>query len=61
MFVETGKPTAKIVEEAENWPADLIVMGPHARNVVGEILLGSVAQGVLYKAPCPVMVLKPRE
>jgi nucleotide-binding universal stress UspA family protein len=61
MFVETGKPAAKIVDAAKNWPADLIVMGTHARNVVGEILLGSVAQGVLHKAPCPVMVLKPRE
>ena len=61
MFVETGKPAAKIVEAARNWPADLIVMGTHGRNVVGEILLGSVARGVLHKAPCPVMVLRPRD
>lgn len=60
IFLETGKPAAMIVEAAKNWPADLIVMGTHGRNVVGEILLGSVAQGVLRKAPCPVMVLRPR-
>lgn len=57
-FVGTGKPAAMIVETAKNWPADLIVMGTHGRNVVSNILLGSVAQGVLRHAPCPVMVLR---
>jgi nucleotide-binding universal stress UspA family protein len=61
LFVETGKPAAKIVEAARNWPAYLIVMGTHGRNVVGEVLLGGVARGVLHKAPCPVMVLRPRD
>jgi nucleotide-binding universal stress UspA family protein len=51
MFVETEKPAAMIVEAAKNWPADLIVMGTHGRNVVCKILLGSIAQGVLRKAP----------
>lgn len=60
-FVETGKPAAKIVETAKNWPADLIVMGTHGRNVVSNILLGSVAQGVLRHAPCPVMVLRAQQ
>ena len=57
-FVETGKPAASIVETAKNWPADLIVMGTHGGNLVSNILLGSVAQGVLRHAPCPVMVLR---
>ncbi len=57
-FVATGKPAAMIVETAKNWPADLIVMGTHGRNIVSNILLGSVAQGVLRHAPCPVMVLR---
>lgn len=60
-FVETGKPAAKIVETAKSWPADLIVLGTHGRNVVSSILLGSVAQGVLRHAPCPVMVLRAQE
>ncbi len=58
IFLETGKPAPKIVDAARSWPADLIVMGTHGRTVVGTILLGSVAQGVLHKAPCPVMVLR---
>jgi len=57
-FLEDGKPAAKIVDAATNWPADLIVMGTHGRNAVANVLLGSVAQGVLHHAPCPVMILR---
>jgi len=60
-FVEFGKPAAKIVETAKTWPADLIVMGTHGGNAISNILLGSVAQGVLRHAPCPVMVLRAPE
>jgi nucleotide-binding universal stress UspA family protein len=31
-FVESGKPSAKIVEGAKIWPADLIVVGSHDRG-----------------------------
>jgi nucleotide-binding universal stress UspA family protein len=57
-FLEEGKPATKILDAARNWPADLIVMGTHGRNAVANVLLGSVAQGVLHHAPCPVMVLR---
>ena len=57
-FLEEGKPATKIVDAARNWPADLIVMGTHGRNPIANVLLGSVAQGVLRHAPCPVMVLR---
>ena len=60
-FPELGKPAAKIVETAKAWPADLIVMGTHGGNVVSNILLGSVAQGVLRHAPCPVMIIRAPE
>ncbi len=60
-FPEFGKPAAKIVETAKAWPADLIVIGTHGGNVVSNILLGSVAQGVLRHAPCPVMIIRAPE
>lgn len=60
-FPEFGKPSVKIVETARAWPADLIVMGTHGGNVVSNILLGSVAQGVLRHAPCPVMIIRAPE
>jgi nucleotide-binding universal stress UspA family protein len=57
-FLEVGKPAAKIVDAATTWQADLVVMGTHSRNAIANVLLGSVAQGVLHHAPCPVMVVR---
>jgi nucleotide-binding universal stress UspA family protein len=56
-FLEFGKPAAKLVEGARIWPADLIVMGTHGRGRVEKLLVGSVAEGVLRHAPCPVLVV----
>jgi nucleotide-binding universal stress UspA family protein len=57
-FLETGEPVEKIVEAAKTWQADLIVMGTRGRSALANVFLGSVAQGVLRDAPCPVMVLR---
>jgi nucleotide-binding universal stress UspA family protein len=38
-------------------PADLIVVGPRSSNVITDLLLGSVAEGVVSQAPCPVVVV----
>jgi len=59
-FVEPGEPASKIIEVANNWHADLIVMGSHGRGKVMGLLLGSVSQGVLHHAPCPVLVVRAR-
>ena len=53
-------PVAAIVETAERWSADLIVMGTHGRSGFERLLLGSVAERVLRKAPCPVLTV-PRQ
>lgn len=57
-FTVSGKPATKIVQAAANWPADVIVMGTHGRGVVANMLLGSVAQGVLRSADCPVLIVR---
>lgn len=57
-FLETGKPAFRIVEVAKNWSADLIVMGSHGRGKVQGLLLGSVSEGVLHHAPCPVLIIR---
>ncbi|HUJ82331.1 MAG TPA: universal stress protein [Candidatus Acidoferrales bacterium] len=57
-FLESGDPASKIVDVAKSWPADLIVMGSHGRGKIGGLLLGSVSQGVLSHAPCPVLVVR---
>jgi len=56
-----GPSVAKILSEAESLGADLIVMGSHGRGVVARVLLGSVSEGVLRHARCPVTILPARE
>lgn len=57
-FLETGAPAKKIIAAAKKWSADLIVMGSHGRGKIGGLLLGSVSQGVLHHAPCPVLIVR---
>ena len=56
--LKEGNPATTIVETAKELHADLIVMGTHGRSGVGRLLLGSVAEVVLRKAPCPVLTVK---
>jgi nucleotide-binding universal stress UspA family protein len=53
-----GIPQNSIVEEAEEWGADLIVLGSHGYGRVGRVFLGSVASAVVAKAPCSVQVVR---
>jgi nucleotide-binding universal stress UspA family protein len=54
--VEEGKPGTVIPEHADG--ADAVFMGSHGREGPGRILLGSVAETVVRRAPVPVMVVK---
>lgn len=53
-----GDPAYEIVAAAKEIGADLIVMGTHGRSGFGRLVLGSVAEQVLRKAPCPVLTVK---
>lgn len=55
-----GLAIEEILHGAAELPADLIVMGTHGRSGVERLLLGSVAERVLRKAPCPVLTVPPR-
>ena len=50
----------EILKRASELPADLIVMGTHGRSGFDRLFLGSVAERVLVKAPCPVLTIPPR-
>ena len=52
-----GFAAEEIVAEAENWHADLIVMGTRARGRLGQFLLGSTAEAVIHGSPCPVLTV----
>ncbi len=53
-----GEPGTTIVQAARETGCDLIVMGTHGRGLLLRVLLGSVAEDVLRRAPCPVMTVK---
>ncbi len=57
-FVPVGDPAASITDAARDWHSDLVVIGSHGREGVDRILLGSVAEGVARKAPCPVLIVR---
>lgn len=57
--VRFGEPVARILDEAEAFGADLIVVGTTGRSGIGRVLLGSVAERVFGKAPVPVMLVRP--
>lgn len=53
-----GPPRSVILDEAESWGADLIVMGSHGYGRWGRFLLGSVSQSVVSHAKCSVEVVR---
>ena len=54
----SGNPSAEIVKFAKEETIDLIVMATHGRSGVEHLLMGSVAEKILRKSPCPVMTVK---
>jgi nucleotide-binding universal stress UspA family protein len=53
-----GDPAAEIVHLAQETHCDLIVMGTQGRTGMDRLLMGSVAEAVLRKAPCPVLTVR---
>lgn len=58
MYLTEGDPVTEIVRIANETGADLIVMGTHGWSGLTRLLMGSVAEGVVRKAPCPVLTIK---
>jgi nucleotide-binding universal stress UspA family protein len=59
--VREGDPRSAIVDESDEWGADLIVVGSHGRTGLTRWLLGSVAQAIVGHASCSVEVVRRRE
>lgn len=59
--VREGSAVEEIVAFAQEQTVDLIVMGRHGRGWLAHVLLGSVAEKVLRKAPCPVLTVRLKE
>ena len=57
--VRFGDPVEQILDEAQAFEADLIVVGTAGRSGIGRVLLGSVAERVFGRATVPVMLVRP--
>jgi len=55
---QSGAAVESILTFAEREKAEAIVMGTHGRSGLKRLLVGSVAEGVLREAPCPVVVVR---
>ena len=53
-----GVPYSRIARAARSKRADLIVMGTHGRTGLSKFFLGSVAERVIARAPCPVLTVR---
>jgi len=58
--VREGDPRSAILDEAEGWGADLIVVGSHGRTGLKRLFLGSIAQAIVAHAHCSVEVVRRR-
>lgn len=57
----SGEPIEALLGQAARWEADMIAVGTQGRRGLPRVLLGSVAEGVLRRAGCPVLVVKNAE
>jgi universal stress protein A len=59
--VREGTPFYEIIQFAKEANVDLIIMGTHGRSGLAHVLLGSVTERVVRKAPCPVLTVRDPE
>jgi nucleotide-binding universal stress UspA family protein len=58
--VKTGITFVEIIDYIKTEGIDLVVMGTHGRSAIEHILIGSVAEKVVRKSPCPVLTIRPK-
>jgi nucleotide-binding universal stress UspA family protein len=57
--VRKGDPFENILDAAEDFLTDLIVLATHGRTGIKRLVIGNVAEKVVRHAPCPVLTVKP--
>jgi nucleotide-binding universal stress UspA family protein len=57
--VFSGTPYTEIIKYVDKSGIDLIVMGTHGYTGIKHLLIGSVAENVVRRAPCPVLTVRP--
>lgn len=60
-FIKIGNAREEILITAEEWNADMIILGTHGRTGFDHFISGSVAESVARKAKCPVLIIPKME
>jgi nucleotide-binding universal stress UspA family protein len=58
--IKTGVTFVEIIDYIKEENIDLVVMGTHGRSGIEHILIGSVAEKIIRKSPCPVLTIRPK-
>jgi len=58
--IRRGDPFENILDGAEDFLTDLIVLATHGRTGIKRLVIGNVAEKVVRHAPCPVLTVKPK-
>lgn len=58
LVLPNSSPAQAITQVAADKDADLIVVGTHGRKGLTRLLMGSTAESLLRRSPCPVLVVK---
>jgi nucleotide-binding universal stress UspA family protein len=56
-----GRAWREILQLAVDLQADVVLVGTHGRTGVKRLIVGSVAESVVRKASCPVIVVRPKD
>jgi len=56
-FLLQGETVGTLLEQAERMRADLVILGSHGHGMLFKSLVGSVSEGVLRGATCPVLLV----
>jgi universal stress protein A len=59
--IEFGNPSDVILEKADELDVNLVIMGSHGKKGLSRLIMGSVAETVVRKANCPVLIVKSEE
>ncbi len=57
-MVQEGEARSLILDQADSWPADIVVLGSHGKKGLTRFLLGSVSEAVSRYAPCSVAIIR---
>jgi nucleotide-binding universal stress UspA family protein len=55
-----GRPAERLLQFLDERPTDLLIVGSRGLSGAGRLILGSVSDAVVHRAPCPVLVVRPR-